>query len=322
MKNFLKFILTTFLKIVSFCFGFGALCFALLFLYLGIAELLFTLPFLISILVSISFYLMAKVMEDFFSMRSLKNSYASIIVKLAKNSPKKISVLLISLTCLLVIQYLNFTGFCYKEGRYLTEQELVDRVIEKEFVISDDVEREKRLNKMCINYGKEDENYTKEFPQRKCGMITYKSIKEFVDKADHGGDREECYADRDELFKKSQLEKCRDNKLYYSSVQEFHKKNPDCCYLHEPNWFEDIMNDFFNYHVYYAEILHKTYPFKKEPYYHHFYSFDSCGRSWSTDGSPEESLAEEEFIEEIKEVKKEMIKQRIISYKKQHKSLN
>ena len=228
-------------------------------------------------------------------MRSSKNSYASIAVKLAKDSPKKISVLLISLLCLLVIQYLNFTGFCYKEGRYLTEQELIDRVIEEEFVISDDTKREKLLNKICINYGPEDENYTKEFPQRKCGMITYKSIKEFVDKADHGGDREECYADRDELFKKSQLEKCRDNKLYYSSVQEFHEKNPDCCHISGSKNFwrnhyrgpsylflsdSPFLNNFFSLYVY-GLVIYERYHFDtKEPY---LGGVNSCGKDISLD---------------------------------------
>lgn len=48
------------------------------------------------------------------------------VANIFKNHPKKMLLCL-----LLVVQFLNFSGFCYSEGRYLSEEELMKKVFGK-----------------------------------------------------------------------------------------------------------------------------------------------------------------------------------------------
>lgn len=291
-KNFaatmsLKFILLTLFKIIYFCFGLGILCFFILFLVFSETNsdksLLKNYTLLISSVVAISSYLMVKIIEKFCLIYASKKLFIPTIVSLAVNNPIKILILVISLTWLSITQYRNFTGYCHKEGRYLTEQELIDLVIEKDFVIVDELAREKSLDGICINYGLEDEEYTKEFPKKKCGKITYKSKKEFIQKVGIGSfyENEECSADINQLFKQSQLEKCANNRFYYSSVQQFYEKNHNCCELTKHFWtmsfLENFINSFFGNYLYGLRITSYKHPFSEEQYYEDEYSVNSCG---------------------------------------------
>ncbi len=65
--------------------------------------------------------------------------------------------------------------------RYLSKEEIINRVIAKEFVIEDPQERERQLNKMCLIQLNllTDEEKNKKFPTRYCGGFFYNSLEEF-----------------------------------------------------------------------------------------------------------------------------------------------
>lgn len=166
-----NFLLIKFFRLLAFCFGFGILCFLILkFLVFpvnkGYKDLLENYLLLISCVMAISSYLMAKLIEKFCFLYHSEKSFKFAVKNLIVGNPIKLLILAISLICLSVIEYRNFTGYCYKKGRYLTEQELIDAVIEKKFVNT-----EARYNSHCGSNG------CKRVP-----VIVYSSVQDFKEK--------------------------------------------------------------------------------------------------------------------------------------------
>ena len=75
------------------------------------------------------------------------------------------AVFLISLALFIlwfiIHSYYNVTGFCHQKQRYLSKQEIIDSVIKKNFIIEDDILRQKELDKICLVFDMTDKDLHK-----------------------------------------------------------------------------------------------------------------------------------------------------------------
>lgn len=168
-----------------------------------------------------AFYLVIRV------CKTKTNNKEKSLVNFLKTRSKKF----IFLSLFVVWQYFNFTGFCYEEMKYLSDKELIDKVVEREFVMKDEEARKKALNKECSDanfYYLTESELNQKFPTKQCAGKSYSSLKEFYKQ----GLNEKCPEDKIK-YASEILGSC--GVFYYASIEEFYEENQDCCKVEVPS---------------------------------------------------------------------------------------
>jgi hypothetical protein len=138
-------------------------------------------------------------------------------VRLLRRRAVIISSLVFLFAGFAIIQYLNFSGFCYRDMRYLSDNELIESAI----------------------------RYNIQHPHSAPDLIEY------------------------------------------TSIDEFHRLNPDCCRVYRDGHYtltEGTWPRFYGWYISVAEVWYRRKQFGPDPYYRSYVAVNACGRAMSRHG--------------------------------------